>query len=143
MELLELYLVVDDGTLDFLLDLVAEVQFHHQVALVDVVNVIELMYLLVLAEDLQKLDLPHPLLVDFHFAAEEVHFFLLECLLGELDNAHEISEEAKVFTVELVCEGLLVFLEELEQFGVDLLLYVLEHQEVLFELDLDEVQRLM
>ena len=101
------------------------------------------MNLFVFANDLQKLDLPHPLLVDFHLAAKEVDFFLLERLLGEFYHAHEIFEEAVVFTVKLVCERLLVFLKKLEQFCIDLLLYVLEYQKVLFELDLDEVQRLM
>ena len=139
MELLEFYLIVDDGALDFLFDLLTEAQFHHKVALVDVVNVIKLMNLFVLADNLQELDLPHPLLVDFHLAAEQVNFFLLERLLGEFYNAHEISEKSKVFTVELVSEGLLVFLEKLKQLCVDLLLNVLEHQKVLFELDLDEI----
>lgn len=101
------------------------------------------MNLFIFANNFQKLDLPHPFLVDFHFAAKEVNLFLLKCLLGKFYNAHEIFEEAVIFTIKLICECLLVFLKKLEQFCIDLLLYVLEYQKVLFELDLDEIQRLM
>jgi hypothetical protein len=70
MQLLVILLVVEQGHLDLGGHLLTKVKLQRQIIFVDLMNVLDLLELLEAAEDLQELDLSHPLLIDLHLAAE-------------------------------------------------------------------------
>ena len=94
--------------------LLAKIKFQSQVTFVDRVDILDLMNSFETAKNLKELNLPHPLLINLHFAAQKVHLFLLEGIASKLSQTHEILEQTSIFSSLVISENLLIGFQVVE-----------------------------
>ena len=97
MQLLNFILVFLNRLLHFKGHLLAEIKLLSKIHLVHLINVLIVIKELKTTEDLKELDLPHPLLVDLHFAPKKVHPLLLKRVSCQLNHSFQRFGHARQF----------------------------------------------